>query len=155
MAAGVSLAERTLVTDPPLRIFCLHYLDRRPPTRLFPLLGGYLLWRKIINSKKNTKSSKADRQRSWRMEAYKAYANRATFKGIRGAYPAPALHNGSVRAGMLDYLLEYVDQHGKLPRGRHQVKMGQLHGWGYQLGKWEVNFPSIHPSNRYSFGEIR
>ena len=108
-----------------------------------------------MNSKKNPKSSKADRQRSWRMEAYKAYAKRATFKGIRGAFPAPTLHNRSVRGGMLDYLLKYVDQHGKLPRGRHQVKLGQLDGWGYISGEWEVNFPSIHPFNRSSFGEIR
>ena len=103
----------------------------------------------IFNS---TKSPESDRQRSWRIKAYEAYANRATFKSVPG-FPATALHNRSVRIGMLDYLLKYVDQHGNLPRGKHQVKMGQLDGFGYQSGKWEVNFPSIHPFNRSSFGE--
>ena len=106
-----------------------------------------------MTTKTKKRTTRAERQRVWRTDAYKRYAKQAEFKNISGAYPAPAIHGASVRKGIESYLWDYVDQHGRLPRGKHQVKMGQVNGVGYIGGTCDVYFPSTHAFNRSSFGE--
>ena len=77
------------------------------------------------------------------IEKYEAYARRAKFKRIRAAMPAPQMHSQCVHNGMVDYIGEYVEINGTLPRGKHTVRLRGEPGWGHQTGTWEVEFPLL------------
>ena len=93
-----------------------------------------------MTAKTKKKSAKTERHRAWRKDAYERYARQAEFKNIGGAYPVPIIHKKSVLKGIENYLWEYVDRHGRLPRGTHQIQKAQA-DFGCCKGSWEVRFP--------------
>ena len=65
------------------------------------------------------------------------YAKKVWFRRIRAAAPAPAMHVGMVRNGILDRIEECFEETRRFPEGRQTIRRG-----GYGGGKEEVVFPS-------------